>query len=410
MKIRVILAVVAIMILSGCVGIKDGDGWKASQKSEFLDILENDKYASICSNETLYEQVKATKDSKLMTKLLISYTKNLANGCIDLPKFKAIQRSKRARKIETKYETYLQSVNEADIVLKLKAGQSIEEILAPFVPKYRQFNALIEVYSKLDKKSESAKKVRLNIERIKLLKHNIGNTFALVNVPEFKVRIIENDKTTLKMAVIVGKTNMQTPIFSAKLQYITLNPQWSVPDSIARNEIIPKLMRNPNYLKGQNMVLIKDTYDLSAKKLNPSSVDLTKYKGGKGYVPYKFVQVPSVRNGLGRVKFIFPNPNSVYMHDTLTKGLFNNKIRTFSHGCVRLQEPVKLMNLITQKYTATNKKTVKSWYDSLKTKHVNLNKNLPVNIAYLTAYVDDSGKLLTFNDVYGFDKSQRLDF
>ncbi|MFK5975960.1 MAG: L,D-transpeptidase family protein [Sulfurovum sp.] len=410
MKIKILLALIAVMLLSGCVGIKDSEGWKSSQKSEFLDILEDDKYASICDETKLYEQAKEDTDSKLMTKLLIAYTRNLANGCINLRKFKASQRSKRARKIDTKYVTYLQTVNDANLVLQLKAGKTIEEILAPFVPKYRQFNALIKVYGKLDKKSATAKKVRINIERVKLLKHNIGSTFALVNIPEFKVRIIEGDKTALKMAVIVGKRNMQTPIFSAKLKYMTLNPQWSVPDSIARNEIIPKLIRNKNYAKGRNMVIIKDTYDLRGKKVKVSSVDWKKYSGGKGYVPYKFVQVPSRRNGLGRVKFIFPNSNAVYMHDTLNKRLFNRKVRTFSHGCIRLHKPVKMMNHITKTYTATSNKTVKSWYDKMKTKHVSLNKNLPVHTAYLTAYVNDSGKLLIFSDVYGYDKSQRLVF
>ncbi len=397
MKIRIILALIAIILLSGCAGLKDGEGWKSSQKKEFLEILENDKYASICNKQKLYAQVKEDTDSKLMTKLLIAYTRNLANGCINI------------RNSEN-YEVYKQRVNQQNIILKLKAGESIESILAPFVPKYRQFYALISKYQGLKKGSKLARKIRKNIERIKLMKHNIGINYALVNIPEFKVRIIENDKTALQMKVIVGKRKHKTPIFSAKLKYITLNPQWSVPDSIARNEIIPKIMRNKNYAKGRNMVIIKDTYDLRGKKVNPSKVDWSKYKGGKGYVPYKFVQVPSRRNGLGRVKFIFPNHHSVYMHDTQSKGLFNRKVRTFSHGCVRLQKPVSMLDHITKRYTAIGKKTMKKWYRGTKTKHINLNRRLTVHTAYLTTYVNDAGELLSFGDIYGYDRSQRLIF
>lgn len=398
MKIKVLLVLVAVMLLSGCASLKDGEGWKGSQKSEFLDILEDDDYASICNNNRdLYSKVKSSKDSKLMTRLLISYTKNLANGCTN------IRNSKY-------YEVYKHSISEANIVLQLKGGQSIESILAPYVPKYRQFSALIKKYQKLKKGSALASKVRKNIERIKLMKPNIGNNYALVNIPEFKVRIIENDKTSLAMRVVVGTRKHKTPVFSAKLQYITLNPQWSVPDSIARNEIIPKLMRNKSYAKGRNMVIIKDTYDLRGKKVDASSVDWSKYKGGKGYVPYKFVQVPSRRNGLGRVKFIFPNSHSVYMHDTQSKGLFNRKVRTFSHGCVRLQKPVAMLDHLTAKYTKTGKGTMKKWYNGLKTKHINLNRRLVVHTAYLTTYVNDAGELLLFNDVYGYDSNQRFYF
>lgn len=397
MKIKVLLVLIAVILLSGCAGLKDSEGWKGSQKSEFLDILEDDKYASICNQKDLYEKVKDSKDSKLMTKLLISYTKNLANGCSN------IRNSKY-------YEVYKQRVNRENIILKLKGGETIESILAPFIPQYRQFNALIAKYQKLDKDSKLAKKVRKNIERVKLMKPNLGDNYALVNIPEFKVRVIESDKTALGMRVVVGKRKHKTPVFSAKLKYITLNPQWSVPDSIARNEIIPKLMNNKSYHKGRNMVIIKDTYDLRGKKVDPSEVDWSKYKGGKGYVPYKFVQVPSRRNGLGRVKFIFPNSHSVYMHDTQSKGLFNRKVRTFSHGCVRLQKPVAMLDHLTTKYTGTGEKTMKKWYKGTRTRHINLNKKLVVHTAYLTTYVNDAGELLTFNDVYGYDSNQKFYF
>ena len=163
------------------------------------------------------------------------------------------------------------------------------------------------------------------------MKPGLGDNYALVNIPEYTVRVIDTNGTAVAMAVVVGQRKMQTPVFSANLQYVTLNPQWGVPDSIARNEVIPDLLKDPNYLTKNRMVM-RSSYDLNSEKLTPSSVNLKAYVGGKGHVPFKFIEVPSEKNGLGRVKFIFPNQHSVYMHDTQSKHLFKRKVRTYSHG------------------------------------------------------------------------------
>jgi len=398
MKIRVLLTVAFALLLSGCVGTPDSIGWHSSQKNEFLRILEQDKYLSICDQQALYQKVRVGRDSQLMIKLLVKYTDNLANGCI-------VNRGE--------FGAYRQKVSASDIQMKLRAGQSIETILKPYVPEYRQFDALIAQYRALQRNGNASPelqhKIRLNIERVKLMKPGLGDTYALVNIPEYKVRVIENDKTSVAMKVIVGKRKNQTPIFSENLQYITLNPTLNVPDSIARNEIIPKTLRNPGYLKSHRLVVRKD-YNLGspAQSFNPSLA--RNYVGGKGPVPFKFIEVPSNRNALGRVKFIFPNHHSVYMHDTPTKSLFKRKKRAFSHGCVRLEKPKYMLEFISKNYTAHDYEDVKAKYNSMKTHYLKITKPLPVHTAYLTTYVDDTGKLITFSDVYGYDKSQRLNF
>ena len=418
MKIRILLMTAMILLLSGCTGLfgPDKEGWRSSQKSEFLTILKTDEYMSICDQQALYTKVRSGRNSQLMTKLLVKYANNLANGCIDLRSFKASQRAKRAQEIDTYFETYQEKVDASSIKMKLKAGQSIAQILQQYVPKTPQFKALIEKYHVL-KSSDSnitqaqLKKIRLNIERTKLMKPELGTHYALINVPEFKVRIIENGKTALNFAVIVGKSNMQTPIFSERLKYVEINPQWNVPDSIMRKSYIAKIRRNPGWVRAKGMELHKESYDLRSPKVNPASVDWSKYpKDGKGYIPYKLVQVPSLKNGLGRVKFIFPNRHAVYMHDTQSKSLFKRKSRCFSHGCIRLGKPKLLLDHITTNYSSKDIPTVKKWYDSLKTRHLILNKKLHVHTAYYTAYVDESGNLKLFADVYGFDKSQKLNF
>jgi len=418
MKTKLLVGLTITLLMSGCSLIfwADKEGWRPSQKSEFLEILEDDSYMSICKQKPLYKKVKSTHNSKLMTKLLVAYTNNLANSCINLKKFKASQKAKKAKEISTFFATYQDKIDDIAIINRLKSGQSIKEILQPYVPTTPQFKALINKYhvvksSKIKNKKSKLKKIRLNIERTKLMKQEVGKNYALINIPEFKVRIIEDGNTTLKFGVIVGKRDMQTPIFSEKLTYVEINPQWNVPDSIMRKSYIPKIKANPGWVKAKGMELHKESYDLHSPKVNPASVDWSKYpQDKKGHIPYKLVQIPSLKNGLGRVKFIFPNSHAVYMHDTQSKSLFARKVRCFSHGCIRLAKPKALLNHITNKYSTIDLKTVHKWYNSLKTKHLILRKDLQVHTVYFTAYVDESNKLHIFPDVYGFDKSQRLNF
>jgi len=418
MKTKLLLGLTITLFMTGCSVIfwADEEGWRPSQKDEFLEILKDDKYMSICNQKSLYEKVKSTRDSKLMTKLLVGYTYNLANSCIDLQAFKASQDAKKEQKIETYFATYQDDIEKKIIKNRLSSGQTIEEILHPYVPQSPQFQALIKKYrtlqsSKSKIKKSRLKKIRLNIERSKLMKQKLGNNYILINIPEFKVRTIEDGNTTLKFNVIVGKPNMQTPIFSEKLTYVEINPQWNVPDSIMRKSYISKIKANPDWIKAEGMELHKESYDLHSPKVNPTSVDWSKYlKNDKEEIPYKLVQVPSRKNGLGRVKFIFPNSHAVYMHDTQSKSLFSKKNRCFSHGCIRLAKPKALLNHITTRYTTKDLETVRKWYNSLKTKHLILNKDLQVHTAYYTAYVDKSDTLHIFPDIYGFDKSQKLNF
>jgi len=393
MKIRILLLAVFALLLSGCVGTPDASGWHSSQKSQFMKILAKDKYMSICDQQALYQKVRSSGNTQLMTKLLVGYTDNLANGCLVNAKG---------------FNAYRQKVSTTDIQNRLRGGQSIEQILKPYVPEYKQFNELIAKYHST-KDIEVKHKIRLNIERIKMMKPGLGDTYALVNIPEYIIRVIEKDKESVNMRVVVGTKKNQTPIFSADLKYITLNPTWNVPDSIARNEIIPKTLRNPGYLKAHRLVVRKD-YNLAspAQSFNPTLA--RKYVGGKGPVPFKFIEVPSGRNALGRVKFIFPNHHSVYMHDTPAKSLFKRKTRAYSHGCVRLHKPKDMLAFISKNYTAHDAADVKAKYDSKKTHYLKIVKRLPVHTAYLTTYVDDSGKLYSFGDVYGFDKTQKLNF
>jgi hypothetical protein len=410
---RLLLVLLSVLFINGCVGIADKEGWHYGQKSEFLEILKTDKYLSICNQQELYAKVRASSNSVLMSKMLVAYAQNLANGCIDLKAFNEVQESRNTIHFSSKYTTYLQTVIIQSIAMQLKAGQSIEQILKPYIPEYTQFGALLKHYHALKNSTETSAellhKIRLNIERVKLMKPGLGANYALVNIPEFKVRIIENNQTSIAMRVVVGKRNKQTPVFSADLQSIVLNPTWNVPDSIARHEIIPKTLRNPSYLKRHRLVIRRD-YNLDSPALRFDANLSARYVGGKGAVPFKFIEVASGRNALGRVKFLFPNENSVYMHDTPAKHLFKKKVRAYSHGCVRLGNPMKMLDFLATNYSTATAEKVNEEYKSKKTHYIPIVKRLPVHTAYLTSYVDEDGKLYSFSDLYGYDKLQKLNF
>ena len=413
MREKLLWVLAAALLVSGCTNLGPRPkGWSYSQQSALLHILETDKYASLCDLKPTYEKYLQTKDANLLNKLMVGYTQNLANSCIDVAAFKASQRAKKAKKIKTHYEIALQSAKASDIMLQLQSGKSVEEILKPYIPTSPQFDRLLSHYRALLPKGESKelKRIKLNIERTKLMKPAAWNTYVLINVPEYKFRLFEHGSKVMEFAVVVGKRAWQTPIFSSTLKYVVLNPAWNVPDNIAREELIPKLVRNPNYLKRKNMVVRRD-YNIDSEDIDPKSVNwklyLTEEYKHKN-LPYKLIQRSSSKNALGTVKFMFPNRFSVYMHDTQAKSLFKRKKRAYSHGCIRLAKPQKLLKHLSNGYTSQGFDSVQKRSSTKKTNYVTLAQKIPVHITYFTAYVDEDGVLRFFDDVYGFDKSQKL--
>ena len=151
-------------------------------------------------------------------------------------------------------------------------------------------------------------------------------------------------------------------------------------------------------------------YNLDSPALSFDANLSARYVGGKGEVPFKFIEVASGRNALGRVKFLFPNENAVYMHDTPAKHLFKRKVRAYSHGCVRLGNPMKMLDFLATNYSSATAEKVNQEYKSKKTHYIPIVKPLPVHTAYLTTYVAEDGKLHFFSDLYKYDKLQKLNF
>ena len=241
----------------------------------------------------------------------------------------------------------------------------------------------------------------LNMERWRWLPKKFEPNYLLVNIPEFKLHVVEDGKEAFNMNVIVGKVLHETPVFSDKMEYVVLAPYWNVPFSIIDNELRDKLAANPNYLDRLDMEVVKG-YGRKATIIDPASVDWANVT--QATFKYTLRRRPGPKNDLGDVKFIFPNSNDIYLHDTPHDELFSQSNRSFSHGCVRLSEPIKLATYLLRDRPEWDYQTI---LDSIATHHekyITLKEKLPVYLVYFTAWADAAGHPHFRDDIYGLDK------
>lgn len=251
--------------------------------------------------------------------------------------------------------------------------------------------------------------IRLNLERMRWLPRNLGEKYLVINVPEYRLRMYENNDIKLNMAVIVGDTKFPTPIFSDKMSYVVLNPNWNIPESIAKNELIPKLLKNPNYL-ADNGIDIYAGWNGAVEKVDSKEVlDSAILQDVENLSNFRFSQTSNKDNPLGKMKFMFPNKHSVYIHDTPGKSLFTYARRAFSHGCIRLSKPEELLSTIASedKNLDINKANEILANATVTEKSIGLDKKIPIHIIYLTSWVDENGVLQFREDIYNFDKMQK---
>jgi murein L,D-transpeptidase YcbB/YkuD len=256
--------------------------------------------------------------------------------------------------------------------------------------------------------NERITKIRLNLDRIKWLKKRDAKRHVIINIPDFRLYFEEDGKLIQTMRVITGKPNHPTPIFSDTVEYIVLNPYWNIPKSIIQKEMIPKLMRNPNAMARQG-IEIHAGWGKDAEKISGGSVNWAQWRYSKT-MPFRFAQVPGTKNALGKVKFLFPNKFSVYMHDTPTKHLFKRNKRAFSHGCIRLQKPRELMRTFSTFNDNLDFDDAQKILKGKKKTYVNLKEKVPIDVVYLTAWIDYDGKLQFRDDVYHYDEMQLKSF
>ncbi len=243
---------------------------------------------------------------------------------------------------------------------------------------------------------DRVQQIIVNLERWRWLPDDLGNRYVLVNQAQFFLEVIDSGQVVDTRRVIVGKPYHKSPMFSDLIKYTEFNPTWTVPQSIARSEFLPKLRRDPGYLSRNDYVL-----QGNSGRIDPYAVDWLSVPSRP--FPYRIVQQPGDKNALGQVKFMFPNKFSVYLHDTPSRNLFSRTGRAFSHGCIRVDKPLDFAEVLLRHDQGIDRTQIDSIVGSRKLTRVNLQTPVPVHLTYFTAWIDENGVPQFYNDIYDRD-------
>jgi murein L,D-transpeptidase YcbB/YkuD len=297
--------------------------------------------------------------------------------------------------------------NPNSVLAEIAQAEQPELYLQSLHPKHEQFQRLHQALLKVRAESEAGAKPRnmqkilINMERWRWMPQDLGKLHVWLNVPEYMAFIVKDGKTIHSEKIVVGKPVYATPVFSADLKSIVFNPEWTVPSTIIREDLLPRLRGGGGIFGGGSSVLKQHKLHVryNGKKVDPGSIDWNRVN----MAAISFTQDPGPTNVLGKVKFLYPNRHSVYMHDTIKRELLNREVRSEGHHCPRVANPGKVAAVIL----AENKGMPESEIDKLLASGYNssvaINGHVPVHTTYFTASVDAEGNVKTFADIYGMD-------
>jgi len=263
-------------------------------------------------------------------------------------------------------------------------------------PTLRELNVPVEV---------RICQVAVNLDRLRWLPSELGNRHLLINIPAFNLEVVEDKNVVMNIRAIVGKTNKRTNLLSSRVTTVELNPYWRVPKSIAVEEYLPKLKKNPGYLSGKKMKVFAGG-NYKNGPISPETVQWSRYSKDK--FPYFLRQEPGPDNPLGLVKFVFSNEADIYIHDTPTRRLFAQSRRSFSHGCIRIEKPVDLAAYLLKSPSDARwtNRNIQAEIRKGKNKALRLPEVVPVHIVYKTVWIDREGRLNFRPDIYNIDNIQ----
>jgi len=288
---------------------------------------------------------------------------------------------------ESQGKDYDAEIEEAVKKLQLKFGMEPDGVIGQGT-----------IYALNQSPEDLIKKASVNLERLRWLPDNLKEQeLIIVNTANFQFDFIQQRDTLLSSRVIVGRSFHSTPQFSAQMSYLVFSPTWTVPPSILRQEVIPGMRKDPQYMAKRKMRLLT----FSGQEVPVSSVDWSKVSAA-GF-PYMVRQDPGEHNSLGLVKFMFPNKHHVYIHDTPARSLFEREDRALSYGCIRIQKPVELAKLLLQHDERWTDDRIHTAMRQSREQVVNLNRKIPVVILYLTYWTNSNGRMFFRRDVYNRD-------
>jgi murein L,D-transpeptidase YcbB/YkuD len=280
----------------------------------------------------------------------------------------------------------------ARAIIDYKTKQQIEPATATITDTLRKS---LNARASLDESTLIA-----NMEQWRWMPEDLGATHVWVNVPEFLVRVKKDGTTLHEERIVTGRYETQTPIFSNRMRTVVFQPYWNVPDSIKVKELLPGLRAGRNPIAEQGLQVKRGKEIVDATQIDWNRQDIRNYH---------IFQPPGPKNVLGVVKFLFPNKHAVYLHDTPAKKLFNERLRTFSHGCMRVRDPVRLAEVIMAEDKGWDSANVQQLVsDGPPDNEITLDRPIPVHVSYFTAWVNGDGTVATFPDIYGHEKRIKL--
>lgn len=254
--------------------------------------------------------------------------------------------------------------------------------------------------------SNRIKQIELNMDRIRYLPHDLGKEYIVVNLPEYSLSYYRNNKAILVMDVAVGDKAHPSCVLTGKINNLVLNPDWYVPANIAKEEVFPKLKEEGNEYLNRKKVKVFKKINNKYEQVNVDNINWNNVSD-KEFSSYKFVQIPSDLNALGKVKFMFENPCMIYLHDTFESEIFSVYKRDFSHGCIRVGDPMSLMYYILKRQKDLSEKEVNKLLEENTNKVIALPEPINLYLIYLTAYVDEKDNLQFRPDIYNLDKLKK---
>ncbi len=284
-----------------------------------------------------------------------------------------------------------------------------DDPLASAVKAFQQRNGLKgdgivgrDTYGMLNVPAEQRlRQLVLNLERWRWLPHDLGARYVIVNTADFNLKAVENGQVELQMRVVVGRPARRSPVFSANMAYLVVNPYWNVPTTIAVEDILPELQKNAAYLAPRGIRVLQ-SWAVDAPEVDPVTVDWHAYHANR--FPFRLRQDPGPYNALGRIKFMFPNPFAVYLHDTPNRALFKRVQRDFSSGCIRVEAPIALANFVLAGDQRWTPDALNTLIEKGETRTIGLKHPIPVHLLYMTAWADEMGVIQFRSDIYHRDR------
>ena len=295
------------------------------------------------------------------------------------------------------HENWLSDPRTEDLAARLtraiserQVRPSLEE-LAPTHPQYKGLQAALA--QEAQQPTGHTGQIRMNMERWRWAPRDLGERYILVNVPAYVLQVMELDRPVLSMRVIVGDPEHQTPLFSDEMTYIVFSPYWNIPPNILREETLPRVARDLDFLRRNNIEVVGTSGE--DDEIDPKSID---WSDESVTGSLRFRQRPGDDNALGLVKFVFPNHFSVYLHDTPNDRLFFKEKRCLSHGCIRIEDPIAMAKYVTRDQPEWTEPRIRDAMSARREQTVRLKTPIPVHIGYWTAWVEPDGKTVTYTD------------